>query len=297
VALAATLESGRASAWGRIGLAGAVVSVGIAAALQGVVGVALKALVDRWVAAAGEAHVLAFEAAFAVRQIEIGLAAYLSFSFGFTVSVFGVAIVLSTCYPAWFGAIGLLGGLGTVAAGAAQASTGFSAFPMTLSTLSSSVLLVWAILAGVLMWCRRFESALLHPHLVNSKAGNRQVRVPVSLGVSTPCHAQGHSIRLLLPQRCASLNNREQESQESRRFVPGASASTAAGVLNLACGTCAAPGVRQHLGVASCLWLCERRSFGRETPPSRCSRIVFCSDRASAFSAGVARVGSASGCG
>jgi len=152
VGLAATLESSRASAWGRIGVTGAAASMGLAAALQAVHGVALKTLVDRWVAAAGDARVLAFEAAFAVRQIEIGLAAYLSFTLGFTVSVFGVAIFFSKRYPLWFGAIGLLGGLGTVAAGAAQASTGFSPFAMTQSTLSSSILLVWAMLAGALMW-------------------------------------------------------------------------------------------------------------------------------------------------
>jgi len=50
------------------------------------------------------------------------------------------------------GAIALLDGLGMVAAGAAQAATGFSALAMTLSMAASSVLLIWIILAGVLMW-------------------------------------------------------------------------------------------------------------------------------------------------
>lgn len=76
----------------------------------------------------------------------------LSLVSGLTLSVFGVAIVLSTRYPRWLGGIGLLGGLGTVAAGAAQASTGFSDLAMNLSMLASSVLLIWAILASVLMW-------------------------------------------------------------------------------------------------------------------------------------------------
>ena len=152
VALAATLEPGWAAAWGRIGLAGAAVTIALAAALQAVDGVALKVMVDRWAAATGEARALAFEAAFAVRQIEIGLASLLSVVSGFTLTVFGVAIVLDARYPRWLGGIGLLGGLGTVAAGAAQASTGFSGLAMTLSMLASSVLLVWAILAGVLMW-------------------------------------------------------------------------------------------------------------------------------------------------
>ncbi len=109
-------------------------------------------MVDRWAAATGEARVLAYEAAFAVRQIEIGLASLLSLLLGFTLTVFGLAILLSARYPTWLGGIGLLGGLGTVAAGAAQAATGFSGFAMTLSMLTSSVLLIWAILAGILMW-------------------------------------------------------------------------------------------------------------------------------------------------
>jgi hypothetical protein len=152
VALADTLEPGRAAAWARVGVAGTAATIALAAALQAVDGVALKAMVDRWAAASGEARVLAFEAAFAVRQIEIGLASLLSLVSGFTLTVFGVAILLSTRYPTWLGGLGLLGGLGTVAAGATQASTGFSGLAMTLSMLSSSVLLVWAILAGILMW-------------------------------------------------------------------------------------------------------------------------------------------------
>jgi hypothetical protein len=165
VALAATLEPGRAAAWARIGLAGTAAIIATAAVLQAVDGVALKIMVDRWASATGEARLLAFEAAFAVRQIEIGLASLLSLVSGFTLTVFGVAILLSTRYPTWLGGIGLLGGLGTVAAGAAQASTGFSGLAMTLSMLSSSVLLIWAVLAGLLMW-------RLAPRL----AGNRDAR-------------------------------------------------------------------------------------------------------------------------
>ncbi len=152
VALAATLESGRAAVWTRIGLAGTAASIAVAAALQAVDGVALKVMVDRWAAATGEARALAYEGAFAVRQIEVGLASLLSVLFGLTLGVFSLAILASSRYPTWLGWIGLLGGLGTVAAGAAQASTGFSGLAMTLSMLTSSVLLIWAILAGILMW-------------------------------------------------------------------------------------------------------------------------------------------------
>jgi hypothetical protein len=169
VALAATLEPGRAAAWARIGLAGTAAIIAVAAALQAVDGVALKVMVDRWAAASGDARALAYETAFAVRQIEIGLASLLSLVSGFTLSVFGVAILLSTRYPTWLGGIGVLGGLGTVAAGAAQASAGFSGLAMTLSMLASSVLLVWSILAGVLMW-------RLAPRLADDSDAARQRR-------------------------------------------------------------------------------------------------------------------------
>src|SRR5919199_7022383 len=152
VALASTFGPGRAAAWSRIGLAGAAATLAVAAVLQAGDGVALKLMVDRWAASTGAARVLAFEGAFAVRQVEIGLASLLSLVSGLTLTAFGVAIALSTRYPAWLGGIGLLGGLGTVAAGVAQASTGFSGVAMMLSMLASTVLLLWAILTGVLLW-------------------------------------------------------------------------------------------------------------------------------------------------
>ena len=152
VALASTLEHGRAFAWGRVSAAGAVASIAVAAMLQAVDGVALKAMADRWVAADGEARLAAYEAAFAVRQIEIGLAGFLSVLSGLTLIATGIAILLSARYPAWLGVVGLLDGLGLLAAGVAQASTGFSAAAMTLSMAASSVFLVWAPLAGLLMW-------------------------------------------------------------------------------------------------------------------------------------------------
>jgi hypothetical protein len=151
-ALASTFEPGRPAAWGRIGLIGTVALLALAAALQAVDGIALKIMVDRWAETTGEAQLVAFEAAFAVRQIEIGLASFLSLVSGLTMMVFGIAITLSDRYPMWLGGIALLGGLGTFAGGLAQATTGFSELAMTLSIPSGFVLLVWAIVVGVLMW-------------------------------------------------------------------------------------------------------------------------------------------------
>ncbi|MBD0286861.1 MAG: hypothetical protein ICV79_15740 [Flavisolibacter sp.] len=152
VALAATFEQGRPAAWGRMALVGTATVISVAAALQAVDGVALKVAVDRWAAATGGGRELAFEAAFAVRQIEIGLAALLSIVSGLTLTGFSLAVLHSTRYPVWLGWIGLVNAVGTLAAGAAQASTGFSDLSMTLSMLTSSLLLVWVIIVGILLW-------------------------------------------------------------------------------------------------------------------------------------------------
>jgi len=152
VALAGTVENGKPSAWARIGALGAAASVATTAALQAVDGVALKVMVNRWAEASGEAQARAFEGAFAVRQIEIGLASLLSLVVGLTISAFGISLLLSRRFPRWLGLLALLGGPGTVAAGIGQAYTGFSAVSMNLSMSAASILLLWAIAAGVLMW-------------------------------------------------------------------------------------------------------------------------------------------------
>jgi hypothetical protein len=152
VALAGTLGAGKSSAWARIGVALAAASVAATAALQAVDGVALKVMVNRWAQATAEARALAFEGAFAVRQIEIGLASLLSLLFGLTITVFGISMLLSPRFPRWLGGLGLLGGVATCAAGVTYAHTGFSPAGMMLSMSASSALLLWAIAAGGFMW-------------------------------------------------------------------------------------------------------------------------------------------------
>ncbi|MPZ93161.1 MAG: DUF4386 family protein [Actinobacteria bacterium] len=120
---------------------GVTASIAVAAALQAVDGIALKTMVDRWAAAIGQEQRIAFEAALAVRQIEIGLASLVSILFGLTWSLYGMAVLRSSRYPGWLGAGGLAGGLGTVIGGIVQATTGFSAPAMTISMATSSLLL------------------------------------------------------------------------------------------------------------------------------------------------------------
>ena len=153
VAVAAVMAGARAAAWGRIGLAGTGASVAVTAALQAVDGIALKRMVDRWAQASGDAQALAFEAAYAVRQIEIGLASLTSLLFGLTIVTFAMALLCDrgARFPTWIGWLGLVCGAGTVGAGLAQAYTGFSGLAMTISMPASIGLLVWAMVVGVFL--------------------------------------------------------------------------------------------------------------------------------------------------
>ena len=154
VGLTHTLGEGPARALARVVLAGTAVSVATSAALQAVDGIALKAMVDRWAATAPSERQMVFEAAFAVRQIEIGLASLFSLLLGLTVAVSGIALVSDGRYPAWLGWLGVAGGLEAVAAGVAQAYTGFSGVAMAISMPASTLLLVWIVVVGVFLWRR-----------------------------------------------------------------------------------------------------------------------------------------------
>ena len=109
-------------------------------------------MVDRWAKASRDARARAFDSAFAVRQIEIGFASLLSVLFGFSIAAYGTVLLFSPRFPRCLGWLGFVGGLATVAAGIAQAYTGFSAVAMMLSMPAGAVLLLSAITVGVFMW-------------------------------------------------------------------------------------------------------------------------------------------------
>ena len=161
LALARTVDEGSSAAWAKVSVWGAAISVATGAALQAVDGVALKVMVDRWAAATGTDQAMIFEAAFAVRQIELGLASLWSLVFGLTVAVLGMALVLSARYAKWLGWWAVLGGLGISTAGIAFAYTGFSPLAMNISTPASIILLAWAIAVGVIMLRRSLVPASL----------------------------------------------------------------------------------------------------------------------------------------
>ena len=123
----------------------------MAVALQAVDGIALKLMVNAWAAETTEKSAV-FQATFAVRQVEIGLASVLSLVFGVTVTVYGTAMWSGNLYPKWLTGIAVLGGVPTVVAGVILAHSGFSSLYMSVSMPASSVLLVWMVAVGVLLW-------------------------------------------------------------------------------------------------------------------------------------------------
>jgi hypothetical protein len=150
--LAQQLEAASGTAWARIAAGGAIASLAVATALQAVDGIALKVMVDSWAVAPASQKEVAFRAAFAVRQVEIGLASMLSLISGLTATVYGGALLVDRSYPKWVSGLAVVGGALTTIAGVVMAYTGFSALAMAINVPAGSFLLVWMFTVGVLMW-------------------------------------------------------------------------------------------------------------------------------------------------
>jgi len=153
-ALARSLQDDALGWLANLALLVAVAALATAAVLQAVDGVALKVMVDHWAAAAEAQKQAAFEAAFAVRQIEVGVASFAALLFGMAVALLGIALTASARYPVWLRWLGVIGGGGTAAGGVLMAFTGFSRAATNLTMPFNLAMLVWMIAAGVLMWRR-----------------------------------------------------------------------------------------------------------------------------------------------
>lgn len=152
--LAQQLETANGRGWSRLAAGGAIASLAVATALQAVDGIALKAVVDNWAMAPVTQKEIAFHAAFALRQVEVGLASTLSLLFGLTVTVYGVALLHDRAYPKWVAGFAIVAGVPTSIAGVMIAYTEFSGLAMAINMLTSSLLLLWILTLGVLMWRR-----------------------------------------------------------------------------------------------------------------------------------------------
>jgi hypothetical protein len=138
----------------QVATGGAIASLAVVAVLQAVDGVALKATVDAWAAAPAADKPAAFSAAFAVRQIEIGVAALLSLLFGATSTLFGLLLHGDGRYPRWIGGAAFAGGAGFAASGFALARGGFTSFVLNLQMPASLMVLAWVVGVAALHWRR-----------------------------------------------------------------------------------------------------------------------------------------------
>jgi hypothetical protein len=141
-----------------LGMAAAAASLAVAAVLQAVDGIALKALVDSWAQASGPQQAVAFGAAESVRWLEIGINSLFRLLQGTTLVVIGLALTLGERFPRWIGWLGIICGLALVLRGIAVAFVGFDlSNPVYFSTgvvtsLPVTLLNLWMAALAIVMW-------------------------------------------------------------------------------------------------------------------------------------------------
>jgi hypothetical protein len=128
-------------------------TIAVSCALQAVDGVALKFMVDRWAAASVDKDAM-FNAAYAVRAVEIGLAAVASMVTGVTVVVTSFAMFKAGFGRLPFLCIGLTAGVLFAASGFVIGKSGFSGLSMSINMPASVILMVWIVLVSVTGWRR-----------------------------------------------------------------------------------------------------------------------------------------------
>ncbi|MFL6718995.1 MAG: DUF4386 family protein [Burkholderiaceae bacterium] len=152
--LAQQMEAARGKAWSYITAGSAVAGLAVAAALQAVDGIALKAMVNDWAAAAPAQKEMAYRAALAVRQIEVGLASMVCLLFGLAAALYGVALYGVRTYPRWLSGLAVIAGALTIIASVVMSYTGFSTLTMAINMPANLLLMVWIFATGVIMWHR-----------------------------------------------------------------------------------------------------------------------------------------------
>lgn len=102
---------------GLIAAGGAIATGTIFALLQAQDGIALKYVVDAWVAAPPAEEQARFADAESLRWLEWGIQSYFRILFGLTIALFGTAVAITRLVPRWLGLVALLGGGLSIAAG------------------------------------------------------------------------------------------------------------------------------------------------------------------------------------
>jgi hypothetical protein len=127
-------------------------TIAVSCVLQAVDGVALKFMADRWAAAGAADKTMAFQAAYAVRMIEVGLAAAASLITGLTVAVSAMALYKTGFIRQFLLCAGLLAGFLFGASGWIIGATGFSGLSMTVNMPAGIFLMLWIVALAVIGW-------------------------------------------------------------------------------------------------------------------------------------------------
>jgi hypothetical protein len=129
-------------------------TIAVSCALQAVDGIALKFMVDRWAASASMDKDAMFNAAYAVRTVEFGLAAMASIVTGVTIAVSGLSLFMAGFGRELFLGTGLTAGVLFVASGLVIGTSGFSGLSMTINISASVILMIWIVSVLVMGWRR-----------------------------------------------------------------------------------------------------------------------------------------------
>ena len=128
----------------RLGVGIGAASLAAAAVSQAVEGIALKSLVEAWLAVPPAEK----NAAFALHQVGIGMAAVTAILIGATAGVYGRGVGVSGRFPRSFGWLGLIAGIGTMLGGPLTAydAASFLAMPFNLALIIFIGLAGWHML-------------------------------------------------------------------------------------------------------------------------------------------------------
>ncbi len=159
--------SGFSDALTRLGMYAATIGTTVGLILVVLDGVAAKQLADQWFDASELSQPIALGLVSANETINFALAGLFNLAFaGITFVFFGLAVARSDSYPQWLGWVAVVAGVGSIGAGLVQAFTGKPTMvSLILTIIGPTVIAVWLLVMGVLLWRRSRDalSGLPHP--------------------------------------------------------------------------------------------------------------------------------------
>ena len=153
IAFARYLEGRPGHEWARLGLAAAVVGVGVGVVLIAIDGLALKLAVDEWAAAGRPTSGDVFVGATIIEHISTGLFnVFNGVLIGAAPIAAGIATIRSRVFPVWMGALAVIGGLGGLTVDLVQSLGGAENFlGNVVFPLSALLVTLWAIAAMLMI--------------------------------------------------------------------------------------------------------------------------------------------------